>query len=125
MPLDFLKMSSNAISGHPSVARQCLLLGVSGHRKFASSCPFLTQSGHDGGLIGCLVAMSGQRAHKGHENLTEATGFADDMYAVRRRDATNAGLLWGAYHFLRPVSISAQVDFFLKIAAPAAVGQSC
>jgi GH25 family lysozyme M1 (1,4-beta-N-acetylmuramidase) len=49
---------------------------------------------------------------------TEATGFADDMYAVRRGDATNAGLLWGAYHFLRPVSISAQVDFFLKIAAP-------
>jgi len=30
----------------------------------------------------------------------------------------NAGLLWGAYHFLRPVSIPAQVDFFLKIAAP-------
>ena len=49
---------------------------------------------------------------------TEATGFADNMYAVRRGDATNAGLLWGAYHFLRPVSISAQVDFFLKIAAP-------
>jgi hypothetical protein len=24
----------------------------------------------------------------------------------------------GAYHFLRPVSIPAQVDFFLKIAAP-------
>jgi lysozyme len=49
---------------------------------------------------------------------TEATGFADNMYAVRRGDATNVGLLWGAYHFLRPVSISAQVDFFLKIAAP-------
>ena len=30
----------------------------------------------------------------------------------------NAGLLWGAYHFLRPVSIPAQVDFFLRIAAP-------
>ena len=49
---------------------------------------------------------------------TEATSFADNMYAVRRGDATNAGLLWGAYHFLRPVSIPAQVDFFLKIAAP-------
>ena len=30
----------------------------------------------------------------------------------------DAGLLWGAYHFLRPVSIAAQVDFFLKIASP-------
>jgi GH25 family lysozyme M1 (1,4-beta-N-acetylmuramidase) len=49
---------------------------------------------------------------------TEATGFADNMYVVRRGHAMNAGLLWGAYHFLRPVSIPAQVDFFLKIAAP-------
>src|SRR6516164_7925811 len=49
---------------------------------------------------------------------TEAIGFVDNMYAVRRGPAMNAGLLWGAYHFLRPVSIQAQVDFFLKIAAP-------
>ena len=49
---------------------------------------------------------------------TEATGFVDKMYAIRRGQAMNAGLLWGAYHFLRPVSIPAQVDFFLKIAAP-------
>ena len=46
---------------------------------------------------------------------TEATGFVDNMYVVRRSEAVNAGLLWGAYHFLRPVSIPAQVDFFLKI----------
>jgi lysozyme len=26
--------------------------------------------------------------------------------------------LWGAYHFLRPGLIAAQVDFFLKVAAP-------
>jgi lysozyme len=26
--------------------------------------------------------------------------------------------LWGAYHFLRSGSIAAQVDFFLKVAAP-------
>jgi GH25 family lysozyme M1 (1,4-beta-N-acetylmuramidase) len=49
---------------------------------------------------------------------TEAIGFVDNMYAVRRGPAMNAGLLWGAYHFLRSVSIQAQVDFFLKIAAP-------
>jgi len=50
---------------------------------------------------------------------TEAIGFVDKMCALRRGQAMNAGLLWGAYHFLRPVSIPAQVDFFLKIAAPA------
>ena len=49
---------------------------------------------------------------------TEAIGFVDKMYTIRRGPAMNAGLLWGAYHFLRPVSIPAQVDFFLKIAAP-------
>src|SRR5215831_10419038 len=49
---------------------------------------------------------------------TEAISFVDNMYAIRRGDATDAGLLWGAYHFLRPVSIAAQVDFFLKIASP-------
>jgi GH25 family lysozyme M1 (1,4-beta-N-acetylmuramidase) len=49
---------------------------------------------------------------------TEATGFVDKMYALRRGQAMNAGLLWGTYHFLRLVSIPAQVDFFLKIAAP-------
>jgi len=49
---------------------------------------------------------------------TEATGFVDKMYAIRCGQAMNAGLLWGAYHFLRPVSIPAQVDFFLKIVAP-------
>jgi len=34
---------------------------------------------------------------------TEGTGFADKMYAVRRGHAIDAGLLWGAYHFLRPI----------------------
>jgi hypothetical protein len=38
--------------------------------------------------------------------------------AIRRGPTINAGLLWGAYHFLRPVSIPSRVDFFLKIAAP-------
>ena len=49
---------------------------------------------------------------------TEAIGFVDNTYSIRRGHAVNACLLWGAYHFLRPVSIPAQVDFFLKIAAP-------
>jgi len=49
---------------------------------------------------------------------TEGVSFADKLYANRRGPALDAGLLWGAYHFLRPGPIAAQVDFFLKVAAP-------
>ena len=49
---------------------------------------------------------------------TEGVGFTDKLYADRRGRALGVGLLWGAYHFLRPGSIAAQVDFFLKVAAP-------
>jgi GH25 family lysozyme M1 (1,4-beta-N-acetylmuramidase) len=49
---------------------------------------------------------------------TEGVGFIDKLYADRRGRALGVGLLWGAYHFLRPGSIAAQVDFFLKVAAP-------
>jgi lysozyme len=49
---------------------------------------------------------------------TESIGFTDKLYADRRGRALGVGLLWGAYHFLRPGSIAAQVDFFLKVATP-------
>jgi len=49
---------------------------------------------------------------------TEGVGFTDKLYADRRGRALGVGLLWGAYHFLRPGSTAAQVDFFLKVAAP-------
>ena len=68
------------------------------------------------------VADFGQVKAAGYAGIihkaTEAIGFVDNMYAVRRGQAMNAGLLWGAYHFLRPVSIPAQVSSSLKIAAP-------
>ena len=47
---------------------------------------------------------------------TEGTGYVDKMYAARKSAARQAGLLWGAYHFLRPGSIPAQVVHFLDIA---------
>jgi lysozyme len=49
---------------------------------------------------------------------TEGVDFTDKLYADRRGRALGVGLLWGAYHFLRPSLIAAQVDFFLKVAAP-------
>jgi lysozyme len=49
---------------------------------------------------------------------TEGASFTDKLYGGRRVGALGVGLLWGAYHFLRPGSITAQVGFFLKVAAP-------
>jgi GH25 family lysozyme M1 (1,4-beta-N-acetylmuramidase) len=49
---------------------------------------------------------------------TDGVRFTDKSYADRRGRALGVGLLWGAYHFLRPSSIAAQVNFFLKVAAP-------
>jgi len=62
------------------------------------------------------IAAAGIRGviHK----ATEDVGFKDSQYAGRRQAALNAGLLWGAYHFLRPGNMQAQARFFLKQADP-------
>lgn len=49
---------------------------------------------------------------------SESTGVVDRMYAPRKQPALAAGLLWGAYHFMRPTDIKAQVDLFMRAAAP-------
>jgi len=40
------------------------------------------------------------------------------MYAKRRKLATSAGLLWGAYHFGTGADPIAQAQNFLKVASP-------
>lgn len=49
---------------------------------------------------------------------SESTGMVDDHYAIRRKAAFDAGLLWGAYHFLHSGSIAAQAAHFLATAVP-------
>jgi len=49
---------------------------------------------------------------------TESVGYTDPTYAPRRQQATAAGLLWGAYHFLRPGDIVGQANYFLAKAKP-------
>lgn len=44
--------------------------------------------------------------------------FRDADYARHRAMATDAGLLWGAYHFNDGDDVAAQVDNFLKAAQP-------
>lgn len=52
-----------------------------------------------------------------HKATTGRTGH-DDAYAERRKAATRAGLLWGAYHWGTHVDVAKQVENFLKHAAP-------
>lgn len=50
--------------------------------------------------------------------VSEGASGVDLTYPTRRRAATDAGLLWGAYHFLRPGDMVAQAQFFLDEAKP-------
>lgn len=49
---------------------------------------------------------------------TEATGYVDEKYVARRKLAADVGMLWGAYHFMRPGQVGVQVDHFLRTAKP-------
>jgi lysozyme len=46
---------------------------------------------------------------------TEGAGYTDPDYVDRARDALNAGLLWGAYHFATGSTVKTQVDDFLSV----------
>jgi GH25 family lysozyme M1 (1,4-beta-N-acetylmuramidase) len=49
---------------------------------------------------------------------SEGSATSDATYARRRTMAKDAGLLWGAYHFIRPIDTSKQVDLFLRTSQP-------
>jgi GH25 family lysozyme M1 (1,4-beta-N-acetylmuramidase) len=46
---------------------------------------------------------------------TEGSSYVDNTYAQRCKDARKAGLLWGAYHFLRPGDMEKQAEHFLNV----------
>lgn len=46
---------------------------------------------------------------------TEGPGMTDKTFAIRRGPATARDILYGAYHFMRPGDVSAQVDHFLGV----------
>src|SRR5438128_1469079 len=50
--------------------------------------------------------------------VSEGSTNTDKTFALRRKAVRAAGLLFGGYHFLRPVSIKAQVEHFLLAADP-------
>jgi lysozyme len=45
---------------------------------------------------------------------TEGSSFTDDMIGARATLAKNAGMLFGAYHFLRPGDMASQAEFFAE-----------
>ncbi len=49
---------------------------------------------------------------------TEGLSGVDTTYAYRRPRVVDVDILYGAYHFLRPGNIQAQVDHFLGVAKP-------
>lgn len=49
---------------------------------------------------------------------TQGTGYVDRTYAPRRKLATDAGLLWGAYTFNTGAPVTQQVDYFFSHADP-------
>lgn len=63
-----------------------------------------------------LLKASGVAAviHK----TTEGSDFVDKAYTSRRVQITQAGLLFGAYHFMRPGDGGQQAAFFLAEAQP-------
>lgn len=49
---------------------------------------------------------------------TESTGYRDPTLMQRARPAMDAGLAWATYHFLRPGSMKAQMDWYLYVVDP-------
>lgn len=50
---------------------------------------------------------------------TEGSTWSDKTYEAKRQGAdAEGGILWGAYHFMRPGDMVAEADFFLSVASP-------
>src|SRR5215472_15309827 len=49
---------------------------------------------------------------------SEGSNYKDPTYDTQRQAAQQAGLLWGAYHFLRPGNMQQQAQWFLTCAKP-------
>lgn len=50
---------------------------------------------------------------------TEGATFQDPLYATRRAEAKQLGLLWGVYHFGTAADVGQQVQNFVQTAQPA------
>ena len=60
------------------------------------------EDSEDEGVVGII--------HK----ATGSNNYFDPTYNQRKKDALAAGLLWGAYHFLRPGNMKDQAQYFVS-----------
>jgi GH25 family lysozyme M1 (1,4-beta-N-acetylmuramidase) len=72
---------------------------------------------HGDGLVSFEQASTAGVLGIIHKATTGGSG-TDDAYSARRQLATNAGLLWGAYHWGTAAPVDAQVTNFLTKANP-------
>jgi lysozyme len=70
-----------------------------------------------GGAID-FKAMAGAGIWGVIHKATQGRAYTDPLYRVRRLQATEAGLLWAAYHFNTGDPVQAQVESFLRAAQP-------
>jgi len=49
---------------------------------------------------------------------TQGNTITDKTYAARREQALDAGMLWGAYHYIGPSDMEAQAARFIDLAQP-------
>jgi lysozyme len=50
------------------------------------------------------------------DKATEGAGLIDKFYKIREKPVRQRGMLYGAYHFIRPGDPIAQADHFLEVA---------
>ena len=73
---------------------------------------------YHGNIINDFTALAEAGIQGVIHKCTQGAGYADPMYAARRKLATNAGLLWGAYSFNTGEAVDAQVRQLLSHAEP-------
>lgn len=72
---------------------------------------------HHNGNVDLVQAAADGIAGVIHK-ATQGTGFTDPAYIDNQQKATDAGLMWGAYHFATGSDAVAQADHFLDVVSP-------
>ncbi|HZZ66647.1 MAG TPA: glycoside hydrolase family 25 protein [Phenylobacterium sp.] len=79
--------------------------------------PRVIDLSHNDAVTSFATAKAAGLAGVIHKATTGGTG-SDPQYAARRQAATDAGLLWGAYHWGTAAPVAQQVANFLAVAQP-------
>lgn len=73
---------------------------------------------YHGNIVHDFAALKAAGIQGVIHKASQGTRYADPAYTARRKLATDAGLLWGAYTFNTGESVQAQIDEFFSHAEP-------